>query len=192
MQIVDTFQNRLKKAMLLRNIKQVDLVEKTRLDKTLINKYLSGVTNARQTKLTILADALNVNEVWLMGYDVPIERDLKENTNNMFLYKKIKEARLEKNLTQKDLANKLTEKGRKTSNTAIANWESGLNSPDVDTVQLICEILEKDGNYFFDTNADFRYASYNGIDTEGLDDDEIEEINRFVEFIRNKKKNEKK
>jgi len=43
----------------------------------------------------------------------------------MFLYKKIKEARLEKKLTQKDLANKLTEKGRKTSNTAIANWESG-------------------------------------------------------------------
>lgn len=110
----------------------------------------------------------------------------------MFLYKKIKEARLEKKLTQKDLANKLTEKGRKTSNTAIANWESGLNSPDVDTVQLMCEILEKDGNYFFDANTDFRYASHNGIDTEGLDENDIEEINRFVEFIKNKKKNEKK
>ena len=31
---------------------------------------------AKQDKLTILADALNVNEVWLMGYDVPMERDL--------------------------------------------------------------------------------------------------------------------
>ena len=67
----------------------------------------------------------------------------------MFLYKKIKEARIEKKMTQKQLAEELTKKGRKTSNTAIANWEAGLNSPDVDTVQLICQILEKDGNYFF-------------------------------------------
>lgn len=36
---------------------------------------------------------------------------------------------------------------------------------------------------------DFRYASYKGINTEGLDENDIEEINRFVEFIKNKKKN---
>nr|DAS67799.1 MAG TPA: Repressor protein CI [Caudoviricetes sp.] len=77
MQIIDTFQNRLKKAMEIRNIKQVDLVEKTKLDKTLINKYLAGVSNARQRKLTLLADALNVNEIWLMGYDVPMDREVK-------------------------------------------------------------------------------------------------------------------
>lgn len=110
----------------------------------------------------------------------------------MFLYKKIKEARNEKKMTQKQLAEELTQRGRKTSNTAIANWESGLNSPDVDTVQLMCQIFEKDGNYFFDTNSDFRYANYNGIDTDGLDEKDIEEINRFVEFIKNKKKNENK
>ena len=60
----------------------------------------------------------------------------------------------------------------------------------------MCQIFEKDGNYFFDTNNDinndFRYANYNGINTEGLDENDIEEINRFVEFIKNKKKNEKK
>lgn len=73
MKPIDTFQNRLKKAMNLRNIKQVDLVEKTKIDKTLINKYLAGVSNAKQDKLTILAEALNVNEVWLMGYDIAME-----------------------------------------------------------------------------------------------------------------------
>ena len=106
----------------------------------------------------------------------------------MFLYKKIRDARIEKNMTQKQLAEELTKRGRKTSNTAIANWESGLNSPDVDTVQLMCQIFDKDGNYFFDTDNDFRYANHNGINTDGLNKDEIEEINRFVEFIRNKKK----
>ena len=37
-------------------------------------------------------------------------------------------------------------------------------------------------------NEDFRYASNNGINLDGLDENEIEEVNRFVEFIRNKKK----
>ena len=81
MQLVDTFQNRLKKAMEIRGIKQVDLVEKTGLDKTLINKYLAGISRARQQKLTLLADTLNVNEVWLIGYDVPMDRDLTIGTN---------------------------------------------------------------------------------------------------------------
>lgn len=75
MQIIDTFQNRLKKAMNIRNLKQVDLVNKTGIDKTLINKYLAGIMKAKQDKLTILANALNINEVWLMGYDVPMEKN---------------------------------------------------------------------------------------------------------------------
>lgn len=76
MTIIESFANRLQKAMNYANMKQVDLVNKTGLDKTLINKYLAGIMKAKQDKLTILADALNVNEVWLMGYDVPMERDL--------------------------------------------------------------------------------------------------------------------
>lgn len=76
MKPIDTFQNRLYKAMTIKNMKQVNLVEKTGLDKTLINKYLSGKANAKQDKLTILADALNVNEIWLMGYEVPMDRNL--------------------------------------------------------------------------------------------------------------------
>lgn len=76
MKIVDTFSNRLRIAMEKENMRQVDLVEKTKLDKTLINKYLAGVMKAKQDKLSILANALNVNEVWLMGYDVPMEKEL--------------------------------------------------------------------------------------------------------------------
>ncbi len=74
MQIIDTFRNRLKKAMEINKFKQVDLVNKTGLDKTLINKYLAGLMKAKQDKLTILSEALDVNEVWLMGYDVPMDK----------------------------------------------------------------------------------------------------------------------
>ncbi len=77
MKPIDTFQNRLQKAINFKNIKPVELHEKTGISESLISKYLSGNAVARQRKLTLLADALYVNEVWLMGYDVPMERKIK-------------------------------------------------------------------------------------------------------------------
>ena len=37
---------------------------------------------------------------------------------------------------------------------------------------------------------EFQYISSNKINIDGLDEKDIEEINRFVEFIKNKNKNE--
>lgn len=42
------------------------------------------------------------------------------------------------------------------------------------------------------STTDFRYAEYNGINTDGLTEEDIEEIKRFVEFVKNKKMNDKK
>lgn len=84
MELIDTFANRLQSALDRLNMKQVDLVEKTGLDKTLINKYLAGVMKAKQDKLTILANALNVNEVWLMGYDIPMTRNINLDKKDEF------------------------------------------------------------------------------------------------------------
>ena len=87
----DTFANRLKKAMNLQQITQIDLSKKTNIDKSLINKYLKGVAEAGNDKLSDLAEALNVNEVWLMGYDVsmqPIEQKKTEEEQDE-VYKKI-------------------------------------------------------------------------------------------------------
>lgn len=73
MQTIDSFKNRLTKALETRNLKPVELHEKTGLSESLISKYLSGVAIPRQRKIDILSDALSVNPVWLMGYDVPME-----------------------------------------------------------------------------------------------------------------------
>lgn len=77
MKPIDTFQNRLQKALNNKNIKPVELHEKTGLSESLISKYLSGNAIARQKKLILLAEALNVNPVWLMGYDIPINENTK-------------------------------------------------------------------------------------------------------------------
>lgn len=76
MKPVETFQNRLATALKIRNMKPVELHEKTDISESLISKYLSGNAIARQRKLSILSEALNVNPVWLMGYDVPMENNI--------------------------------------------------------------------------------------------------------------------
>lgn len=76
MKPVETFQIRLATALRIRNMKPVELHEKTNISESLISKYLSGNAIARQRKLSILSEALNVNPVWLMGYDVPMENNI--------------------------------------------------------------------------------------------------------------------
>ena len=83
MKPIDTFQNRLEEALKLRNIKPVELHEKTGISESLLSKYLSGNAIARQKKISLISDALNINPVWLIGYDIPMERNVKlDNLGN--------------------------------------------------------------------------------------------------------------
>lgn len=71
---MNVFQKRLQEALSLRNMKQVDLVEKTKFSKSKISQYVNGVYQPKPDALFAIAKALNVSEGWLMGEDVPIER----------------------------------------------------------------------------------------------------------------------
>lgn len=65
---------RLAKALAIRGMKQSELCEKTRIPKSAISQYLSGLFEPKQDRLYIIAQALNVDPVWLMGFDVPMEK----------------------------------------------------------------------------------------------------------------------
>ncbi|MFV0519945.1 MAG: transcriptional regulator [Lachnospirales bacterium] len=76
--------------MMERNLKQVDILNlcepycekyKVRLAKNDLSQYINGKSEPKQDKLTILGLALNVNEVWLMGYDIPREVKALETEN---------------------------------------------------------------------------------------------------------------
>lgn len=82
MKPIESFQNRLEKALKYRNMKPVELHEKTGISESLISKYLSGNAIARQRKITSISDALRINPVWLMGYDVPIEEIKTDKLGN--------------------------------------------------------------------------------------------------------------
>ena len=66
---------RLKELMALKGLRQIDIAEKTGLGKSAISQYVSGKITPKQDKVYILAEGLNVSPTWLMGYDVPMEKE---------------------------------------------------------------------------------------------------------------------
>lgn len=59
-------------------MRQVDVAEKSGLDKAQISQYKNGKYEPMQDALYKLAKALNVNVAWLMEHDVPMEVDRRE------------------------------------------------------------------------------------------------------------------
>lgn len=77
---MSTIADRLREGMVLRNLKQVDIIEKTGINKGALSSYLSGKYSPKQNNIYLLAKALDVNEAWLMGHDVPLERSASPAT----------------------------------------------------------------------------------------------------------------
>lgn len=67
------FKDRFRQILSLRNMTQAELAEKTGIHKAQISSWLNGKYKPRQTALTQLGEALGVSEVWLMGFDVPLQ-----------------------------------------------------------------------------------------------------------------------
>ena len=79
-----TTGERLKEAMEARNYKQVDVVRKAKplcekygrqLKKNALSQYIHDKVEPRRDMIALLAEALNVDDAWLTGYDVPMERN---------------------------------------------------------------------------------------------------------------------
>lgn len=69
------FSDRLLKAKALRQLKQVELCKYAGVGKSAMSQYIKGSFMPKPDKVAALAKALNVSEAWLMGYDVPMERE---------------------------------------------------------------------------------------------------------------------
>ena len=80
-----TMAERLRQIMDERGMRQVDVVNAVtpfakqygiKFGKSILSQYLSGKTEPGLEKLTVLGLGLTVSEVWLMGFDVPMERKI--------------------------------------------------------------------------------------------------------------------
>ena len=70
---MDNISSRIQQAMDIRGLKQIDLVDRTKISKGSLSSYISGRYAPKQNNIYLLAKALNVNVEWLMGADVPME-----------------------------------------------------------------------------------------------------------------------
>lgn len=87
--------DRLKEIMAKNGLRQIDILNKAipfckkynvKLGRNDLSQYISGKVEPSQKKLTVLAEALEVNEAWLMGYDVPMETEIKRQNNKSRIY----------------------------------------------------------------------------------------------------------
>ena len=72
---VATCADRIKEALNMKGLKQSDLCRLTGIPKSAISQYISGAFEPKQDRIYLLSKALNVSEAWLMGLDVPMERE---------------------------------------------------------------------------------------------------------------------
>lgn len=82
-------KDRIKQAMEIREIRQTELVSRTGIDKGQMSSYLSGKYKPRQKNIDLIAQVLSVDEAWLMGFDVPMERrddKIKEKSPKIIQY----------------------------------------------------------------------------------------------------------
>lgn len=73
---------RLKEALNIRGMKAVELSERSGINKPSISCYLSGRYEPKQEALYKMGKALDVAEMWLAGYDIPMERTQAQKNND--------------------------------------------------------------------------------------------------------------
>ena len=75
---VESCATRIKKALAIRNMTQSELCRRTKIATSAMSEYLKGLYDPKQDKIYIMAQALDVDPVWLMGFDVPMEKEHKK------------------------------------------------------------------------------------------------------------------
>ncbi|MBR4260628.1 MAG: DUF739 family protein [Clostridia bacterium] len=160
----ESISTRLKQLMSECDLRQVDILKKAQpyckkyninLGRNDISQYISGRVEPSQQKLSLLAEALNVSEIWLMGYDVPRNEENMEMDVNNEKQKRISfdHSALEGKIkqyydTQDNLANDIP-MSRSSLNQRLNNNLS-FNTQDIYKICTLLHIpIEEIGTYFF-------------------------------------------
>ena len=73
-----TFSDRLKEALRLKHISQKELSDRTGISKSNITHYINGRNMPKREYLLNIANVLEVNFMWLLGHDAPIDPPSKQ------------------------------------------------------------------------------------------------------------------
>lgn len=79
---VTTTAERLREALALAGMRQIELSRRSGVSHSSISRYISGELEPRQDAAHKMAAALDVAEMWLWGYDVPMRRTPEQKKND--------------------------------------------------------------------------------------------------------------
>ena len=68
-------KDRLREALDHKGMKPADLADITGIPKSMVSYYLSGKSVPRADRIYEIAKVLDVSEAWIMGFDVPMEKE---------------------------------------------------------------------------------------------------------------------
>lgn len=100
---------------------------------------------------------------------------------------RIKELRIEKGLLQSDVAKYINKSER-----MVGFYENGKRDPNTDTLIKLSELLDASVDYILG-KSDIRnpeeikkvpFANAGGLDTTGLDDEDLKELQKQVDYIK--------
>lgn len=99
----------------------------------------------------------------------------------------LKKLRIDENLTQEELAQKIN-----TSRSNIANYENNKNMPSIDILYKLSQLFECSIDYLLGKSEtrnsedikSLQFANSNRLDTKGLDDDDLAELQKRIDYIK--------
>ena len=77
---IESCGKRIEKALTIRNMKQSALCKLANVPKSSLSLYIKGAYEPKQDRIYAMSSVLNVSDMWLMGYDVPME-DVTQSTS---------------------------------------------------------------------------------------------------------------
>ena len=102
----------------------------------------------------------------------------------------LKKIRQDNNMTQDELAKRID-----TSRSNIANYENGKNMPSVDILEKIARLFDCTTDYLLGKSdirnpeeiKNIQFANAGGLDTDGLDEEDMLELQRQIDYIKKMK-----
>lgn len=82
----DAFMIRFNSAIEESSLKPADLARLSEISESTISQYRSGYSKPKRDRMEVLARLLNVNPMWLDGYDVPKERNADREVYKEYLF----------------------------------------------------------------------------------------------------------
>ena len=77
-------KDRLREALEIRGKKAADLSKDLNIPKSAISQYLSGKSQKMDSeRMYSICRYLNVNEAWMLGFNVPMDREMKKKNDTM-------------------------------------------------------------------------------------------------------------